>query len=371
MRLIHFTASKVWRGHEQKIIYLYEEFQEKKYTKEQWIVCPIDSEIYQIAKEKNFNVIPFQFKSEYDIFFANKFKKIVTACKANLIFMHNSQAQTLAVLSAFLFNLKVPMVLCRTLIKKIDTNFLRKWKYNYPQIKKIICISQPVVDLLVPAIKDPSRLSIVGAMTDAKLFQAKNATTNLRNEFSIPEDYKIIGYIAAFVAVKDHRTWIHSIELLKKKGIKAKYILIGTGSMEPEMQQLVAEKGMQDDVIFAGFRKNIPEILPEFDLLLFTSKNEAVGSTILEAYASHVPVVAANAGGIPEVVLDGTTGLLASVSNPQDFAEKAEQMLTDASFRNKCIENGYTFLMEHYTKEIVSKKMFDELNAVYLDSKNN
>ena len=101
MRLIHFTASKVWRGHEQKIIYLYEEFQEKKYTKEQWIVCPIDSEIYQIAKEKNFNVIPFQFKSEYDIFFANQLKKIVAATKANLIFMHNSQAQTLAVLSAF------------------------------------------------------------------------------------------------------------------------------------------------------------------------------------------------------------------------------------------------------------------------------
>ncbi|RYZ35343.1 MAG: glycosyltransferase, partial [Sphingobacteriales bacterium] len=60
--------------------------------------------------------------------------------------------------------------------------------------------------------------------------------------------------------------------------------------------------------------RDIPQILPEFDLFLFTSNNEPTGGVLLEAYACRVPVVAANAGGIPEVVMDKETGLLAAIA---------------------------------------------------------
>ncbi len=369
MRLIHFTASTVWRGHEQKIIYLMETFRDNGYVEAQWLICPENSAIHKIACEKKLPLITFRFKSEYDFKFARQLKEITTENKVDLIFIHSSQAHTITVLSAVFFKLKTPLVLCRTLIKKIDTNFFRKWKYNYPGIRKIICLTQAVVDVLTPAINDPSRLSIVGPVTDIGKFSKASKSGLLRKEFNIPDDYKIIGNISAFVPVKDHATWVEMAEILIGRGVKAAFLLIGTGPEEEKIRNFARDKGLEDKIIFAGFRSDIPEILPELDVFVFTSVKEAAGSTILECYACKVPVVAARAGGIPEVLHDGETGLLAKPRDPDDFADKVEHMLSDADLRDRATANGYRFLTENFTLEVIGKKMFDELNEVYQSTK--
>jgi len=323
MRLIQVTASQVWRGHEQKIIYLYEAFKEKGYVEDQWIVCPTDSEIFKIATEKKMQVIGLGFNGEYDLDFAKSLKNISKEKKADIIFIHNSQSHTLAVLASLFYGMRTPMALCRTLIKRVDTNFFRKWKYNYKGIKKIICVSHPVVDVLKFAVKDHGKLTVVGSVTDIDKFKKQQKTGMLHKEFNIPEDYKIIGNIAEFTGFKDHKTWINTAEiLLKEKNLKAKFILVGKGKLESEIKQIVSEKGLENDIIFTGFRKDIPEILPEFDIFLFTSNNEPTGGVLLESYACKVPIVAANAGGIPEVIVENETGLLAEVGNPNSFAKK-------------------------------------------------
>jgi len=365
MRLIQVTASQVWRGHEQKIIYLYEAFRDLGYVEDQWIVCPKDSEVYEIASQKNMQVIGLDFNGEYDLKFAKSLKNISVEKNADVVFIHNSQSHTLAVLASLFYGMKTPMALCRTLIKRVDTNFFRKWKYNYKGIKKIICVSQPVVDVLKFAVKDHSRLSVVGSVTDVKKFPKQEKTGLLHNEFNIPIDYKIIGNIAEFTGFKDHYTWVDTVEILvKEKRLKAKFILVGKGKLEVEIKQYVTDKGLNDHIIFAGFRKDVPQILPEFDLFLFTSNNEPTGGVLLESYACKVPIVAANAGGIPEVIVENETGLLAEVGNPRSFAEKTMQLLEDTPLQEKFKKNGYQYLVDNFTKDIIAKKMFDELAEI-------
>jgi len=77
MRLLQITASKVWRGHEQKIIYLYEAYRDNDTLDDQYIICAYNTPIYDIAIEKKLNVIGFDFKSEYDFKFARQLAKIV------------------------------------------------------------------------------------------------------------------------------------------------------------------------------------------------------------------------------------------------------------------------------------------------------
>ena len=363
MRLIQFTASKVWRGHEQKIIYLYEAFETEGYVEDQWIVCPLESEIYQVATNKGMQVIPFEFKSEYSLSYAKIFKRLALEKKASVIFIHNSKAHTLAVLSAFIFGLKVPLVLCRTLIKRVDTNFFRKWKYNYKGIKKIICVSQPVVESLKFAVKDHSRFTVIGSVTDVNKFKKQHANGLLHKEFDIPEGTKLIGNIAEFTGFKDHYTWVDTVEILvNEHDIEAKYILVGKGSMEQDIRSYVDEKGLTEHIIFAGFRRDVPEILPEFDLFMFTSNNEPTGGVLLESYACKVPIVAADAGGISEVIVDGQTGLLAEVGNANDFAKKVIHLINDQSLQKKFTESGYQYLLNNFTKEVIAKKMFNELS---------
>jgi glycosyltransferase involved in cell wall biosynthesis len=209
----------------------------------------------------------------------------------------------------------------------------------------------------------------VGSVTDINKFPKKHKTGLLHKEYNIPADYKIIGNIAAFTGFKDHKTWVNAVAELYKRGLKAKYILVGDGPMEAEIRNQVQELGLENEIIFAGFRKDIPEILPEFDLFLFTSNNEPTGGVLLEAYACHVPIVAANAGGIPEVVVNGETGLLAEVGNPVSFADHVEALIDDADLQKKFVENGYQFLTENFTKEVIARKMFDELNEVVMSNK--
>ncbi len=365
MNLLQVTASKVWRGHEQKIIYLYEEFRDKNYVTDQLIICPIDSELYKVAKEKKFNVIGLKVNSEYNLIFAKKLKKISQEHNIDIIFIHNSKAHTLAVLSSLIFGLKVPLVLCRTLIKRVDTNFFRKWKYNYKGIQKIICVSNPVVDVLKYAVKDTNKMCVVGSVTDINKFQKKEKNGILHKEYNIPSDYKIIGNIAEFTDFKDHITWVKTVEeLVRRDNIKAKYILVGKGELEKNIKELVNQKNLNDHIIFTGFRKDIPEILPEFDLFLFTSNNEPTGGVLLESYACKVPIVAANAGGIPEVIVDKKTGFLAEVGNPIDFADKVELVLNDQLLQKEITNNGFKFLNDNFTKKVIAKKMIDELNDV-------
>ena len=72
MNLIHFTASKVWRGHEQMIIDICESLRDNNFAESQLIVCPNDSEIFKKAKERNLQVLGFDFKSGIDFQFAKK-----------------------------------------------------------------------------------------------------------------------------------------------------------------------------------------------------------------------------------------------------------------------------------------------------------
>ncbi|WP_435138141.1 glycosyltransferase family 4 protein [Formosa sp. A9] len=365
MRLIQVTASKGWRGHEQKIIYLYEAFRDFGYVEDQWIVCPKDSEVYTIAKAKNLQVYGLECKSEYDLKFAKALKSIADTNKADLVFIHNGQSHTLTVLSSLLYGLTIPLVLCRTLIKRVDTNFFRKWKYNYQGIKKIICVSYPVVDSLKPAVKDHSKLTVVGSVTDINKFPKQHKTGVLHREFNIPEDYKIIGNIAEFTAFKDHYTWVDAAEkLLQESALKLKFILVGQGKLETDIKKYVASKHLNDHIIFAGFRTDIPDILPELDVLMFTSNNEPTGGVLLEAYACKTPIVAANAGGIPEVIVNNKTGLLAEVGNPLDFANKVEHLLNNQTLQDTLTKNGYQYLINNFTKEVIAKKMYNELSEV-------
>lgn len=363
MRLLQISASNVWRGHEQQIVYYYDEFRNK--IEHQVLLCTPHTRLAEIAAEKGYNYHTLPFTSEYDRKWMRKIAEIVKKDKIDIILIHNSTAHTLCVMASLFYGVKVPMVFFRTLIKRVDTNFFRKWKYNYTGLRKIVCVSEAVRESLLPAIKDPSRLSIVGSATNLEEFHIRHKRGVLQKELGLDDDTLVIANISAFVGFKDHPTFISAAAILRPQLGKVKFVLIGTGELEDEMKALAKEKGLEDDIIFLGFRKDIPEIFPDFDIFMFTSKLEPTGGVLLEAYASHVPVIAAKAGGVPEVVVDGKTGLLCEKENPQAFADAAMLLINDPSLREQLVKNGYEHLLANFTKDVIAEKMRHELTEVY------
>lgn len=113
------------------------------------------------------------------------------------------------------------------------------------------------------------------------------------------------------------------------KQVPSKLLLVGDGPDRPAAESLCRDLGLLDDMRFVGKQEQIEEILAIADLFLLTSDYESFGLAALEAMAAGVPVISTNAGGLPEINIDGKTGYLGNVGDIKTMSEKAIYLLSD------------------------------------------
>lgn len=358
MRIIHLSAERTWRGGEQQIAYLIEEL--NLAGLEQLVVCRKNSafETYCIKNNLPYKSIPF--RNQFDISSSLTLKSICRDFNADLIHIHSSHAHAIAVWSYYLGN-KTPLVLARKVDFKISSNFLSGIKYNCKAIRKIICVSEAIKKIIQQDIDRPEICEVVYDGIDLAKFDAKKNI--LREEFSISADTLLIGNTSAIADHKDYPTFIRVAEELRDK-LKAKFLIIGDGPLKAEMQDLVASKGLKEQVIFTGFRNDIPAILPELDIFLMTSKTEGLGSSILDAFACKVPVIATKAGGIPELVEHELTGLLANPGDHKMLSEYVFRLAHDEMLRNRLIGNAFE-KVKLFDKKITAQKTLAIYEAIF------
>jgi glycosyltransferase involved in cell wall biosynthesis len=143
--------------------------------------------------------------------------------------------------------------------------------------------------------------------------------------------------------------------VLIDRGHKLHFVGIGEGPARKEVETCIAEEGMEGHVHLTGFREDIPQLLKELDVFLITSKTEGLGTSILDALASEIPVVATRAGGIVEIVEDGVSGLLCDVGKEEQLADAVVRMLQDQSLADRCIKGGQEKLKQ-FSRNMTAQK---------------
>src|ERR1051326_7727461 len=326
MKILHISTPLSWRGGEQQLVYLVEEL--KKKNIEQFVLGSENSALEAYCKKNNLNFIAQPKPSSFSLRSAKKISAFCEKENISLIHAHDAQAHSNAVLSAFLFGNKTPVVLSRKVDFPIRKNFLSLYKYNHSSIKKIICVSNAIKDILSPDIRDKYKLTVVYDGIDMNRFSLEN-TGILRKEFKIQTDELIVGNVAAIAPHKDYFTFVDTAEILIKKNIKAKFFIIGDGPEKEKIKNYIEEKNLDEKIILTDFRKDLEKSFCELDIFLFTSKTEGLGSSILDAYLCGVPVVATTAGGIPEIVTHEQTGLLSPPKNAQSLSENVLKLISN------------------------------------------
>ena len=124
---------------------------------------------------------------------------------------------------------------------------------------------------------------------------------------------------------------------------------MGSGELETYLQKTAVQLGIEDRVIFTGFREDIPEILSILDLFVMPSLLEGLCTSLMDALYMKVPVVATTAGGIPEVIEHDTTGLLIPPRNPLALAEAIVQLLNDEKKRKFFAKEGRKKVIDQFT----------------------
>ncbi len=180
-----------------------------------------------------------------------------------------------------------------------------------------------------------------------------------------PDGEKILIHTSNFRKVKRTNDVVKIFAKVRAK-VPSKLLMVGDGGERSECEQLCRDLGVSNDVRFLGKQDAIEEILSVSDLFLMPSQSESFGLAALEAMACKVPVLSSNAGGLPELNVDGVTGFLKDVGDIKGMAEKAIYMLEDEArltqFKENALARAKEFelskilpLYEEYYKEVIAK----------------
>lgn len=137
-----------------------------------------------------------------------------------------------------------------------------------------------------------------------------------------PNGEKLLVHTSNFRKVKRIEDVIGMFALVRKE-IEAKLLLVGDGPERPKMEALCREVGLCDDIRFLGKLDAVEELLSVCDLFVMPSEKESFGLAALEAMACEVPVISSNTGGLPELIIQGKTGLMSDVGDINDMAKNA------------------------------------------------
>lgn len=360
MKVLHISSEPEWRGGEQQLAYLVDELY--KNNVQQWILCLEGSSLHNYCKKKHLAHFTFSKGFLHQMRTAKQVKAICKKHTIELIHIHDSHAHNFAILAADIFFNSTPLVLSRKVVFPISRNWFSKYKYNHKKIQAIICVSEAVKNILSDNIRNKSKLCTIYDCVDLHSFKGGGSGV-LRKQYNISENELIIGNIAALASEKDHITFINTAEMLINKGLKTRFILVGTGNEKNPLESLVKQKGLSDKIIFHGFTLDISAVLRDFDIFLFTSRKEGLGSILLASFAARVPVVATQTGGIPELVKHNETGLLAPIGDSIRLTENIISLIGSPELKGKIVANAYTFVQQ-FSKEAISKQVLDVYNEI-------
>jgi glycosyltransferase involved in cell wall biosynthesis len=175
-------------------------------------------------------------------------------------------------------------------------------------------------------------------------------------ELGVPPAVPVVGNVAALTGHKDQATLVEAMALLRPRRPEVRLVIVGEGELRGALEAQVRERGLADRVVFAGFRRDLDRLLPAFSVFCLSSRLEGLGTSLLDAMAFGLPVVATAAGGIPEAVEDGVTGRVVPPRDPGALAGALAEVLADEERRRALGAAGRRRFLERFTAE----RMVDE-----------
>ncbi|MFM2135284.1 MAG: hypothetical protein RL021_684 [Bacteroidota bacterium] len=338
MKVLHIATPDGWRGGEQQVAYLALGLRES--GTEEAVLCREGSPLETQLRKDKIPVITFRHRGMAGLALAALIRRSCKDSGFDIIHAHDSHAHSAAVEAAVIFGNKTPVVVSRRVDFSVSASFFSRFKYNHPSIRRIICVSEMIRKVTAPAIRRRELLQVVHDGIDADRFRIPVDKRELRRGLGLPDDTLLIGNISALADHKDHPTFIRAASLMLRENPLLHFVLVGKGPEEKTIRSMITDSGWSANIHLLGFRNDVPQVMKSLDLFLMTSSTEGLGSTVLDAFAAEVPVVATTAGGIPELVSDESTGLLAPVKDHERLAAAALRLLSDKSLRETVVRNA-------------------------------
>lgn len=235
-----------------------------------------------------------------------------------------------------------------------------------PRMDHLIAVSTSIVRKIDDEGRHGAPVSLIYNGIDLARYDQLVPCCTLREEYGLPPEGPIVGVVARLEPEKGHPTLIDAWPKVLAAFPDASLLVIGEGSRLEALTAQVRDRGLERSVIFTGRRDDVPAVTKSLDVAVLPSYREAQGLTILEAMALSRPVVASNVGGIPEMIEDGTTGLLVPPHDSEALADAILRVLGDHPLADTLGRAGHDLVHDRFCVELMVKaveSIYDEALA--------
>ncbi|MEJ2426248.1 MAG: glycosyltransferase [Candidatus Thiodiazotropha sp.] len=298
MRVLHVETGRHLYGGAKQVAYLLGGLQQQGVTS--WLVCPTGSAMADAVRERVAAVYEMPMGGDLDLGFILRLKRLIRELKPDILHLHSRRGADL--LGGLAGRLSGVRVVHSRRVDNPESPWVVKWKYRL--YDRVIGISQGIVDVLADEGVPREKLVCVRSAVDVEAYQRSCERAWFLGQFGLPDD------------------------------------ALGQGPLKEELSAEIKRLGLQEQVKLAGFRDDLAVIYPCLDLLVHPALMEGLGVSLLQAASAGLPIVAVDAGGMPEAVEDGVSGLLVPPASTTALENAVSRLLGDPQLRRQMGESG-------------------------------
>lgn len=222
-------------------------------------------------------------------------------------------------------------------------------------------------DYINLSVCSPDKLLKIHSGVDIMRFMQTNGNdVKKRRSLGLDQNEKVVGFVGWLLPIKGPEYLLKAMRDIWPIYPETSLIFVGKGELDIDLRAKALQMSTNGRVKFLGWRKDIDELMPVFDLLVLPSLNEGMGRVLVEAMAAGKPVVASNVGGIPDLVLHGKTGYLVPPADEKALAEAIKKLLDDPGKAWEMGQNG-----KQHCQQFSLEAMIVKLDALYAGLINN
>lgn len=346
MKILHVEAGKFLYGGARQVLYLMEGL--KRLGVESVLAAPPASDIAKVSGNIA-DVREVQMKGDLDFGLRQRLKTVLQETKPDLVHLHSRRgADIWGALAAR--SVGVPCVLSR----RVDNPESIWWaRRKYRLYEHVITISQGIRQVLLSEGVPSSHVTCVRSAVDALPYLHKVKREAFAKEFGVKPDALVIGVVAQLIERKGHRYLLQAMPAILGRFPQTQVLFFGKGPLREALAQQIAQHGLAGQVKLVGFREDLPQWLGGLDLVVHPAEMEGLGVSLLQAAAAAVPVIASNAGGMPEAVADHQTGLLVPPHDVPALTQAVLTLLGDPALRRQYGEAGRQRILSDFSVDMM------------------
>lgn len=303
---------------------------------ESHLICSEGGELLARIRRAGLPSQGLPLRGEWDVASAWHIARHIRRRGVTVVHAHSSHAQMLGLLAARVAG-------CEKVVATRRVDFVPKrhpvnrWKFG--RLSLLIVISRAIRDIMLAFGYPAERIRLVHSGVDVNQ-RAPGNGHRVRMELGIAPDELLVGNIAHMADHKGQRYFLDAMPIVLEKCSRARFVIVGEGELESRLRRQAAALGLGDRVLFPGFRADVDAVMDSLDVFVMPSHLEGLGTIVMDALAAEKPVVATRAGGIPEIIQDGTHGLLVRPRDPAALATAICRLLDEPDCARRLAAEG-------------------------------